>query len=142
MFIARNVVINPDVALKFKAYPQNIQAPLFAVRSLIFEVAEQHKLGDISENLKWGQASYSAKKGSPIRLGWDQQTPQYISVFFHCQTKLVATFKEIFHSSFKFVGNRQLLISTTETLPTSQLTACISMALRYHSIKHLPLLGA
>jgi hypothetical protein len=54
----------------------------------------------------------------------------------------VATFKEIYGDIFKYEGNRALIFKLNETLPTTALTHCISMALRYKKLKHLALLGA
>lgn len=134
--------MNPEVKEKFDAYPDEIKSKLLAIRAAIFEVAEKEKIGEITETLKWGEPSYVSKKGSAIRMDWKPKSPDQFSVFFNCNTKLVDTFKEVHKDSFKFVGNREIVFSGTDRIPFQELKECISMALRYHQIKHLPLLGA
>lgn len=129
------------VQAKFNSYPEKAQTQLLKIREAILELGREENIGKVTETLKWGQPSYLAKKGSTVRIDWAPNSPEYISVYFNCQSSLVETFKEIYPNCFQFVGNRQLVLPISEQAPSPELISCISMALRYHSIKHLPLLG-
>lgn len=122
-------------------YPSAAQNKLLKIRQLIFTVALQDGIDDLSETLKWGEPSYSCKSGSTIRMDWKAKTPEVVYVFFHCQTKLVNTFREIFGDELVLEGNRAIVFNLDDALPTDIITQCVSMALRYHDIKQLPLLG-
>ncbi len=50
-------------------------------------------------------------------------------MYFHCQTTLVDTFKEIYHTQFEFNGNRSIIFSVETPVPVDELSHCISMAL-------------
>lgn len=127
---------------KFDSYPIKACKRLTEIRELIFEVASEEELGEITETLKWGEPSYSSKEGSPIRIDWKPKYPNQVSVFFNCKTTLVETFREIYKDIFQFVGVREIVLPMSEPIPVPELKGCISMALRYHRIKHLRLLGA
>ena len=125
----------------FNAYPNAIRARLYEVRALIFNVAASENIGHITETLKWGQPSYLSKTGSTLRIDWSAKNPDVVSLYFNCNTRLVDTFKEIFQHQFQYQGNREITLPLSEAIPYNALKSCISMALRYHQIKHLPLLG-
>lgn len=129
------------VKKKFDSYPVRVRERLIKIRALIFEVAREEKLGDIRETLKWSEPSYSSKNGSPIRLDWKLKYPNHVSVYFNCNTRLIDTFKQVYPGVFQCLGNREIVLPISKPLPMQQLKGCISKALRYHSIKHLPLLG-
>ena len=126
---------------KLNAYPWFAQDALRQLRALIFHIAESESLGLVLENLKWGQLSYSCPKGSPIRIDWNPDSPETISVFFHCQTKLISTFREVYPDAFLYSGNRELVLPINPISVNPELAHCISVALRYHQLKDKPLLG-
>lgn len=126
---------------KFATYPDDVRVSLMAIREMIFAIAEVHNLSPVEESLKWGQPSYSVKDGSPVRIDWSAKTPDQYSVYFNCSTKLVATFKEVYREKLQFNGNRELVINRGNALPVKPLQHCLEVALRYHSLKKLPLLG-
>jgi hypothetical protein len=130
-----------DVQDKFAGYPEDVRSSLHRLRKLIMQVARELDLGDIAESLKWGEPSYSVKSGSPIRMDWKPNTPQHYYLFFHCQTKLVDTFRELYSDTLTFEGNRAIILTINEPFPQPQLKHCITLALTYRTIKHLPLLG-
>jgi len=136
-----NSIMNHSVKKVYDSYPVNLRIKLMEIRAAVFELSDEAFIGEITETLKWGQPSYLAKHGSTVRLGWDSKDTDHISVYFNCHTILVETFKEVYGSTFKFVGNREIKLSISEPIPMSQLMSCISLSLRYHKIKHLPLLG-
>jgi hypothetical protein len=131
-----------DVQDKFASYPEDVRPCLHRLRELIFQVATELALGAVVENLKWGELSYSVKTGSPIRLDWKPKNPERYYLFFHCQTKLVDTFRELYPDALVFEGNRAIILTINGPFPEQQLKHCITLALTYRTIKHLPLLGA
>lgn len=134
--------ISNEVQAKFDTYPEGIAALLLEVRDLVYEIAGEEGLGPVTESLKWGELSYSVAKGSPIRVDWKPRQPECISVFVNCKTVLVETFRELHPSVFTYVGSREVRMSVLAALHRRELKQCLSLAMRYHRIKHLPLLGA
>lgn len=132
-----------EVETKFATYPPAIRRQLLSVRSLIYDAALELGVRDeLEESLKWGEPSYRIKKGSTLRMDWKASSPDQFCVYFHCQTKLIDTFKELYRDRFTYDGNRALVFSVSETIPDVELKHCISLSLNYHRVKHLPLLGA
>ncbi|WP_429738178.1 DUF1801 domain-containing protein [Enterovibrio makurazakiensis] len=110
------------------------------IRELIFDVANGLDK-NVEESLKWGELSYVVKGGTAVRLGWSEQAPNSISVFVHCQTKLVDTFREVLPNAFDYIGNRQLQFDCGSTFPEAALRTSIGVAFTYQQRKALPLLG-
>ncbi|WP_428609109.1 DUF1801 domain-containing protein [Sedimenticola sp.] len=131
-----------EVKEKFESYPSHIKPLVLQLRELVFSVAEDWQLGEINEFLKWGEPSYQVKNGSPIRMDWKPKFPNQYFLFFHCQTKLVDTFRELYSEVLEFEGNRAIVLHTNSDLPIKAIRHCIEMAMRYKNIRHLPLLGA
>ena len=52
------------------------------------------------------------------------------------------TFRAIYGDAFNYEKNRAIEFTLTDEVPVAALKNCISMALQYHQVKHLPLLGA
>ncbi|MDO6427924.1 DUF1801 domain-containing protein [Thalassotalea sp. 1_MG-2023] len=126
---------------KFDSYPDDINALLIEIRSMILQLASTHVLGDVTESLKWGEPSYSVKSGSPIRMDWKDKTPENYYLFFNCNTKLIATFRELYANELEFQGNRAIVLKRSSPLPKHVLSQCLRLGLTYQQIKHLPLLG-
>ncbi len=114
---------------------------MLQLREIVFSVAEDLDLGDIDETLKWGEPSYQVKHGSPVRMDWKPKSPNQYFLFFHCQTKLVDTFRELYSEVLEFEGNRAIVLYVNKDLPKKVIRHCVELAMRYKSIKHLPLLG-
>jgi len=127
---------------KFESYPDEVKQSLMRLRGLILDVAKEDDLGPVEESLKWGELSYCAKGGSAIRIGWRPETPDKCFVFFHCQTTLIETFKEIYGDLFSYEGNRAIVLDRSKLELGQELKHCLGLALQYHKLKHLPLLGA
>ncbi|MEH6454279.1 MAG: DUF1801 domain-containing protein, partial [Psychromonas sp.] len=136
------IVMDLNVKQKFEAYPDNIAILLGNIRDLIFSVAEQDGISELTETLKWGQPSYISNIGSTIRFDWDSKYPEQYCVYFNCNSSLVETFKEVFADIFTYQDNRAIVFKTDQKVPVIQLAQCISMSLRYKKIKHLDLLGS
>lgn len=94
------------------------------------------------ETLKWGEPSYLVKDGSTVRLGWKTSSPDHYAMYFNCNTKLVDTFKELYANLFAFDGNRAIIFHKKDKIAEKPLKHCVKLSLRYHKLKHLPLLGA
>lgn len=132
----------PDIQETLDRYPAHIQPRISQLRSLILDIAESLNLGKVEETLKWGELSFNVKDGSPIRMDWKEKTPDHYYLFFHCQTKLVDTFRELYSDSLRFAGNRAIVLAVNNDLPEDIIRHCLTLAMRYKRIKHLPLLGA
>ncbi|MEA2831181.1 MAG: hypothetical protein QOF22_1929 [Bradyrhizobium sp.] len=127
---------DPAVDAVFSAYPGPIKAKLLALRRLIFETAEATKgVGALQETLKWGQPSYltpETKSGSTTRLDQVKSAVNRYAVYFHCQTDLVETFRELYPTQLRYGGNRSILLNAAEKLPEPELRHCVALALTYH----------
>lgn len=133
---------NPAVAAAYDAYPDDVRRCLLDLRQLILDVAESHPgIGALEETLKWGEPSYLAKDGSTIRLGVPKAESRCYAMYFNCNTKLVDTFREVYSTDFSFEGNRAIVFQLGESVQTDRLKHCVELALRYHRVKSLPLLG-
>ena len=134
---------NPDVARVFVSYPEPMRKKMMRLRQLVLDTAsETEGIDALEETLKWGEPSYLAKGGSTVRIDWKEKTPDQYAIYFICNTSLVDTFKELYGDVFTFEGNRAIVFGETDEVPVDELKHCISLALRYHRVKHLPLLGA
>jgi hypothetical protein len=134
--------VKPEIRNTFSTYPVEVQRQLENVRRLILSVAKENDLGDVEETLKWGEASYRVKGGSPIRIDWKPKDPGVVKVYFHCQTRLVETFRELYRDEFGYEGKRAMSILIDSPIEEGPLAHCIELSLKYHDLKHLPLLGA
>jgi len=134
--------INPEVELVFQNYPKPVLNKMLHLRKLIIETANEiAEIKELEETLKWGEPSYLVKKGSTIRIDWKKKFPNQYAIYFSCSTKLVPLFKIVYRDVFKFEGNRALIFQLNEKLPETELKKCLSVALTYHKVKHLPFLG-
>lgn len=133
---------NTKVAAVFEQYPINIQKKLLFLRQLILDTAsETDGVDSVEETLKWGEPSYVTKTGSTIRMGWKKSNPGQYALYFNCNTNLVETFREIYHDTFIFEGNRAIVFNEDDDIFVDELIQCISSSLTYHTRKHLPMLG-
>ncbi len=130
-----NKFTSAEVAIVFDAYPPEISNKLFLLRQLIFDVADDLTVtGGLIEMLKWGQPSYltKSKSGTTIRIDQVKSEPTQYALYFHCQTTLVETFRQLFPDTFTYSGNRAILLNTQDKLAEDELRQCIEMALTYH----------
>jgi hypothetical protein len=125
----------PAVDATFSAYPTPVKARLLALRRLIFDTADTTDgVGALEETLKWGQPSYlttESKSGSTIRIDQVKAEAGRCAVYFHCQTDLVETFRELY-PELRYGGNRSILLDAGEKLPEKALRHCVALALTYH----------
>jgi hypothetical protein len=127
---------DPAVDAVFNAYPTPLKAKLKALRRLILATARTTKgVGALQETLKWGQPSYltpETKSGSTIRIDQVKSAAGQYAVYFHCQTDLVDTFRELYPAKLRFGGNRCILLDAKDELPRAELRHCVALALTYH----------
>lgn len=119
----------------FAAYPRPVKAKLLALRRLIFDTAKTTSgVGALEEALKWGQPSYltsESRSGSTIRIDQVKAEAGRYAVYFHCQTDLVETFRELY-PELRYGGNRSILLDASDKLPEVALRHCVALALTYH----------
>ncbi|MBR0794432.1 DUF1801 domain-containing protein [Bradyrhizobium jicamae] len=122
----------------FEGYPAPVKARLLALRRLIFETAKATGgVGALEETLKWGQPSYLTTEtgsGSTIRIDQVKPAAGQYAVYFHCQTNLVETFRELY-PELKYSGNRAIVLDVADKLPEAELRHCVALALTYHKRK-------
>ena len=120
----------------FMAYPKPVRTKLLALRRLIFDTAKStNGVGPLEETLKWGQPSYLTSKtrsGSTVRIDHVKSVANQYAVYFHCQTDLVAIFRELYPEKFRFGGNRSILFSADDVIDKPALRHCLALALTYH----------
>ena len=125
----------------FGAYHKPVKAKLLALRRLIFDTAKATEgVGALEEALKWGQPSYltpETKSGSTVRIDQIKPVPGQCAVYFHCQTNLVETFRELY-PELRYGGNRCILLSAEDKVPEAELRHCVALALTYHVGKRKP----
>jgi hypothetical protein len=128
---------DPAVAKVFAAYPPALRRALLTLRGLILEVADaQLGKGGLLETLKWGQPAYLPVKprtGTTVRIDAVKGDPDRYAAYFHCQTTLIDSFRELYPDAFAFEGNRALLFERDDKLPKAALRHCIGLALTYHA---------
>ncbi len=133
---------HPAVLEKFQAYPAHVKLKMSHLRDLILTTAQQMgNIAELEETLKWSEPSYIAKKGTTIRIDWKTKTPEQYAMYFSCQTLMIPTVKELFGVLFLYEKDRAIIFPIDQELPEAALQECIRMALKYHQVKHLPLLG-
>ncbi len=106
---------------------------------MIFDTgASTEGVGELEETLKWGQPSYltaQSKSGSTIRIDRVKSTEDRYAVYFHCQSRLVPTFRELYPDSFTYDGSRAIVFSCGDEIPEEELRHCLALALTYHRRK-------
>src|ERR1700761_565332 len=129
---------NDGVAEAFEVHNARIKRKLKALRKLILDTARKTDgVGPLEETLKWGQVSYLTSEsgsGSTIRIDQDRSADDQVALYFHCQTNLVETFRELY-PKLRFSGNRAILLDANSKLPEAELRHCIALALTYHLAK-------
>ncbi len=125
-----------SVAKAFGDCPEDLRADLLALRELVFEAAHENpSIGLLIETLKWGEPAYlpaRPKTGTTVRINRLKDKSGRAALFFHCQTTLVSTFRELYPDCFEFEGNRAIIIKSGRRLPRRELKHCIALALTYH----------
>ena len=128
--------VDPRVDAAFKAYPKTLRSRLMALRRLILETAAATEgVGALQETLKWGQPSYlttDSKSGSTIRIDATKGTAGHYAMYVHCQTDLIATFRQLYPNELSYGGNRSVIFNVDDEIPEAALRHCVGLALTYH----------
>jgi hypothetical protein len=131
----RSALSDPKVAAVFSSYPQPLRTKLLALRQLILDTARVTEgVGPLDEAIRWGQVSYLTSEtgsGSTIRIDGVKSVANQYAVYFHCQTNLVETFRELY-PDLSFGGNRSILLDISKPPPKPALRHCVALALTYH----------
>jgi Domain of unknown function (DU1801) len=126
---------DPAVAATFKAYPPLERRMLLELRQLILDTAKNTAgTGKLTEALRWGQPSYltlETGSGSTIRLGTAKDAGK-IALYFHCQSGLIDTFRQLYEGQLTFAGKRCIMFDTAGELPAKIVTHCVALALTHH----------
>lgn len=132
-------VVSRDVEQVFRRYPAKLRIKLTALRRLILKTAARTGgVGALEETLRWGQPSYltpETKSGSTIRIDRIKASDERYAVYFHCQTGLVSTFRELYPENFDYEGNRAIVLDVNVKPDERALAHCIALALTYHARK-------
>src|SRR6202035_2552509 len=127
---------DPAVDAVFRAYPGPVRTRLLALRRLILNTAKVTAgVGALQETLKWGQPSYltsETKSGSTIRIDQVKSAANQYAIYFHCQTNLVETFRELYPAELSYGGNRSIILNADDEVPKPALRHCVALALTYH----------
>jgi len=125
-----DTINNAAVAEVFNNCPKHMRKKLMFLRRLVLNTAaETEGVTAVEETLKWGEPSYVTKSGSTVRIDWKKSTPHQYAMYFHCKTKLIDTFKELYGDKFQFEGNRAIVFNENDEIPVDELTHCISLSL-------------
>jgi hypothetical protein len=127
---------DPAVAAAFDARPPTVRRALLALRGLILETGRSAPgVGDVVETLKWGQPAYRPARprvGTTVRIDGVKGRDDAIGMYFHCQTTLVPTFRELYPELGEFQGNRAIVFPLGRELPEDAIRHCVARALTYH----------
>ncbi len=127
--------LNVAVEDKFNTYPLKIRNKLLLLRELVFQIADENdEVGEVQETLKWENPSYqtfSPKSGTTIRVSSPGSNNDKCAISVHCQTTLVAEFKELYPELI-YDGNRSIIFDANTDLPHEQVRHFIFSALTYH----------
>lgn len=135
-------VSSEKVSGLLESYPPLPAERLKQLRQLIIDTArETEGVNNLVETTKWGEPSYLTRTGSTIRMDWKSKTPDQYYLYFICSTELVSTFRFIFGEELEFEGDRAIVLDLKAPIPSQALKRCITLALTYRKIRHLPMLG-
>ena len=136
------IIESADALSLLSTYPEPVKTRLLSLRKLIFETAtECSDVNKVEETLKWNEPAYITKHGSTLRLNRVKSQAEQYALYFHCKSKLVDTFKEVYQDIFIYEGNRAIIFNINQEIPLKPLKQCIALSLGYHKEKPLPLLG-
>lgn len=133
---------SPQVDEIFANYPDSVRSRMYFLRQLVIETAEEtNGVDKLEETLKWGEPSFITRNGSTLRMDWKEKSPNQYAMYFQCTSRLVDTFRMVFHNKFQYEGNRAIVFQLNQEIPIPELKDCIKATLTYHKVKHLMTLG-
>jgi hypothetical protein len=75
------------------------------------------------------------EKRQHVRIDRVKASADQYALYFHCQTDLVATFREMYPKQLTYAGNRAIIFNTDDDIPEAALRHCLGLALTYHLSK-------
>ncbi|GLQ35712.1 hypothetical protein GCM10007939_19950 [Amylibacter marinus] len=114
-----------EIRKSFDALP----ADALELRALIYRTADD--IGDVTENLRWGQPSYSTPQATPLRIGAPKTGG--FALYAHCQSSVIPTFAQTFGAEFDIQGTRAVHFQSAADLQPEKLRLLIRHALTYRA---------
>lgn len=128
--------IPPQTLAVFASLPGPLAERLTALRAMILTTAQANPaIGPLEETLKWGEPAFlpsTTKAGTTLRINRHKKADDQYALYVHCQTDLVARYKELYGDILTFEGSRAIVFDTYKQVPTAAVEHCIAMALTYH----------
>lgn len=125
-----------DIETRLDHHPEPTRSALKRLRRLILDTAAATPgVGEVEEALRWGQPSYLSKTGSTIRIDALKGSTARYALYVHCQTDLLASFRDLYGDALTYEGKRALVFDAGEPLNEDIVAHCIALALTYHSRK-------
>ncbi|MBA4013365.1 MAG: hypothetical protein C0481_15985 [Phenylobacterium sp.] len=123
-----------DIEARLNRHPEPTRSALKRLRRLILDTAAVTPgVEAIEEALRWGQPSYLTKTGGTIRI--DGRGGSQYALYVHCQTDLLASFRDLYGDALTYDGKRALIFDAATPLNEDVVAHCIALALTYHSRK-------
>lgn len=123
-------------------YPEPVRSRLRALRALILETAAATPGVDkLDEAVRWGQPSFLSPSGSTIRIDALKGSAQRYALYVHCQTDLLAQFRELYGDALTYEGKRALIFDAAEPIDDAAVAHCVALALTYRLRKRGPRAG-
>ena len=123
-----------ETAAAYAVPDTGTRAGLIALRRLILaEAATLPEIGRLQEALRWGQPAFltpDTKAGSSLRIGTHKAAR--FALFVHCQTTLIAEYREQFDGLDRLDGNRAILFDQAKEIDPTRHGWLIRRALTYH----------
>ncbi|ASK89001.1 DUF1801 domain-containing protein [Sphingorhabdus sp. SMR4y] len=128
--------IPEPVRAAWKGLPEPLTVRLVQLRRLILDVASENPaIGPLEETLKWGEAAFltsATGSGTTVRINRHKKSEAIYGLYVHCQTDLIARYRQLYDQELTFDGNRAVLFDCRNALPVDAARHCIAMALTYH----------
>ena len=70
-----------------------------------------------------------------MRIDWKKKSPEHVSIFVNCQTKLISIFRELYPDDFEYVGNREVRLPIKQKYSKVKVKKLIELVLKYNLIK-------
>ena len=120
----------------WEGFPQELAEKLILLRRLILDVASSDPaIGALEEVLKWGQPAFltsATGSGTTVRIHCHRKSADHYAFYVHCQTDLVARYRQLYSDQLTFDGNRAVVFDVKDALPVDAVCHCLVMALTYH----------
>ncbi|WP_299558073.1 hypothetical protein [uncultured Sulfitobacter sp.] len=117
------------------AWPPAASTKFGVARGLILSAAHHANAGQICESLKWGQPAWRPtrpRQATTLRANWSDKSPQTLTLFVDCRTRLAATMRDIYPHDFVYESSRALNLSLDADLPAQAIDHLARLTFTYH----------